>query len=173
MFSLGLTPRSGDKLFLRFALLFAFAVSLPLRSQDPPSSQAPAPSAAAPATAPTQPQSPSSEKPSPASASPAKPSSEVSMQDSGPTFKLRVNLVQVHVVIRDSHDKPVENLKKEDFQLFDQGKPQVITNFSVETPASRRERALAAARTQTATDANQSAAPDPNTASLPERYIAL
>ena len=35
---------------------------------------------------------------------------EVSMQDTGATFKLRVNLVQVHVIVRDSHDKPVESL---------------------------------------------------------------
>ena len=34
--------------------------------------------------------------------------------------------------------KVVENLKKEDFQLFDNRKPQTISTFSMETPASSR-----------------------------------
>ena len=71
------------------------------------------------------------------------------MQDTGTTFKLRVNLVQVHVIVRDAAGKPVENLRKEDFQLFDNGKLQAITIFGVETARSRKERAEAAAKTQT------------------------
>src|SRR5271167_4022448 len=174
-------PRSGYRFVCGFVFFLVLtAASLPLRSQNPPPpSQSPAPPASpvqpAPAaqseTAPpsqtpsaTQPSSPQSPQPAP----PAKPDSELSMQDTRTTFKIRVNLVQVHVVVRDSHDKPVENLKREDFQLFDQGKPQVITNFSVETAESRRERAVAAAKTQsTAEDA------DAKTASLPGRFIAL
>jgi VWFA-related protein len=53
------------------------------------------------------------------------------------TFKLRVNLILVRVVVRDSDGKPVQNLQKEDFQLTDAGKLQAISTFSVETPASR------------------------------------
>jgi VWFA-related protein len=49
---------------------------------------------------------------------------------------VRVNVVLVRVVVRDSNGKVIENLKKEDFQLADERKPQIISSFSVETPAS-------------------------------------
>ena len=75
-------------------------------------------------------------KPAPASA------------ETGTTIKLRVNLVQVRVVVRDSKGNPVPGLTREDFQVSDNGKPQIITNFSVETPESRLERSEAAAKTQ-------------------------
>lgn len=91
------------------------------------------------------------------------------MRDTGTTFKLRVNLVQVRVVIRDQHDNPVPDLRREDFQLFDQGKLQTITNFSVETPQSRRERAEAAAKTQADDEKSLSG----EKISLPERFVAL
>jgi VWFA-related protein len=51
-----------------------------------------------------------------------------------PTFQLHAerNLVTVRVVVRDSDDRPVGNLRKEDFRLFDEGKPQDILGFTVE-----------------------------------------
>ena len=94
---------------------------------------------------------------------------EVSMQDTGTTFKLRVNLVQVHVIVRDSAGKPIENLHKEDFQLFDNGKLQAITTFGVETAKSRKERAEAAAKTQT----SEGETPAGGSVSLPERFVAM
>ena len=50
-------------------------------------------------------------------------------------FQLKVtsNLVVVRVVVRDAQGKPVEDLKKEDFKLFDRGKQQTITQFDAET----------------------------------------
>jgi hypothetical protein len=47
---------------------------------------------------------------------------------------VRVNLVLVRVVVRDGSGKIVTNLKKEDFQLTDNRKPQVISSFNTETP---------------------------------------
>jgi VWFA-related protein len=57
---------------------------------------------------------------------------EMSSHDAPATFSAKVNLVMVPVVVRDAHGKAVGTLKKEDFQLFDKGKPQVIARFSVE-----------------------------------------
>jgi VWFA-related protein len=61
---------------------------------------------------------------------------EIVSHDSPAAFKVRVNFVLVRVVVRDANGKIVTNLKKEDFQLADNRKPQIISSFSVETPAS-------------------------------------
>jgi VWFA-related protein len=52
------------------------------------------------------------------------------------TLKVNVKLVQVSVVLRDAKGRAVGSLKKEDFQLFDNGKPQVISSFSAEKAAA-------------------------------------
>jgi VWFA-related protein len=62
--------------------------------------------------------------------------SELSSQDRPATFKVRVNEVLVRVVVRDQKGQVVANLRKEDFQLFDNRKPQTISSFSAETPES-------------------------------------
>jgi VWFA-related protein len=92
---------------------------------------------------------------------------EVSVQDTGSTFKLRVNLVQVHVIVRSNGGKPVDGLRKEDFQLYDNGKLQPISTFAVETVQSRKERTAAAEKTQQDEDAGSTSA------TLPERFVAL
>lgn len=55
---------------------------------------------------------------------------------SGETFKTGVTVIQVPVVVRDHDGHAVGNLGKDDFQLFDNGKRQEITSFSVEGPGS-------------------------------------
>jgi VWFA-related protein len=57
---------------------------------------------------------------------------EMSSHDAPATFSTKVNLVMVPVVVRDAKGKAIGTLKKEDFQLFDKGKPQVISKFSIE-----------------------------------------
>jgi VWFA-related protein len=57
---------------------------------------------------------------------------EMSSHDVPATFSTKVNLVMVPVVVRDAKGKAIGTLQKEDFQLFDKGKPQVITRFAVE-----------------------------------------
>jgi VWFA-related protein len=67
---------------------------------------------------------------------PKNPPAEMETKDTPVKFTSRVNLVPVSVVVRDANGHAVGNLTKEDFRLFDNGKPQVITRFSVEKPAA-------------------------------------
>lgn len=64
------------------------------------------------------------------------PTQEVSSRETPVTFTSRVNLVLVPVVVRDGQGHAVGTLHQEDFQLFDRGKPQLITRFSVEKPSA-------------------------------------
>jgi VWFA-related protein len=54
-------------------------------------------------------------------------------RDSATPFSVRVNLVPIRVVVRDAHTHAVPNLRQEDFQIFEDGKIQTISHFSVET----------------------------------------
>ena len=91
------------------------------------------------------------------------------MEDTVRTFKLRVNLVQVHVIVRGNAGKPVGGLRKEDFQLYDDGKLQSITTFAVEDTESRKERMELDAKTQVVEGEIGPA----STAAPPERFVAL
>jgi VWFA-related protein len=62
---------------------------------------------------------------------------EMTTKDAPIAFSTQVDLVLVPVVVRDAQGHAVGNLTKDDFLLFDRGKPQVITKFSIdkaETP---------------------------------------
>jgi len=56
-------------------------------------------------------------------------------RDFNPAFQLHVerNIVSVRAVVRDSKDRTVGHLRREDFRLFDDGKPQEIVGFAEET----------------------------------------
>jgi VWFA-related protein len=97
------------------------------------------------------------------------PKPELSSKDTGTTFKLRVNLVQVKVVVRDKNGELVRDLKKEDFQVYDQGKVQAITTFGVETPETRKKRMEEEAKTQKGFEE----AAGGEKAALPKRFVAL
>jgi len=56
---------------------------------------------------------------------------EITSQQTPVTFTSRVNLVSVPVVVRDSKGHAIGNLRPENFRLFDKGKAQVITEFTV------------------------------------------
>ncbi|MGA2598572.1 MAG: VWA domain-containing protein [Bryobacteraceae bacterium] len=53
-------------------------------------------------------------------------------QNAPATFKSNTNLVIVNVTVRDKSGKPIEDLKKEDFQLLEDGKPQAISVFELQ-----------------------------------------
>ena len=85
------------------------------------------------AAPPTQPlPAPSPQAPASAAASQPASQSEMSTHDAPAAFNTRVFLVQVPVVVRDKQGHAIGTLHKEDFQLFDKGKPQIITRFTVE-----------------------------------------
>ena len=48
-----------------------------------------------------------------------------------PTFRVSTRLVEVSVVVHDSHGEPVSDLKKEDFTITERGKPQPISFFAM------------------------------------------
>ncbi len=94
---------------------------------------------------------------------------EVSSQETPVTFSTRVNLVSVPVVVRDRDGRAVGNLQKEDFQLFDKGKLQVVTKFSMEKSESGASVAARAASSRETPDRPAAPAPLPT---LPDRYVA-
>jgi VWFA-related protein len=128
-------------------------------AQQPPAStdapQTPAPSPAAPGSS---------------AAKNSGSESEVSTHDTPATFKVRVNLVLVRVVIRDSQGRVVPNLKREDFQLFDNRKPQVISSFAVETPESH---VAAPAATASSEPVDPASVTEAKAKALPQRFVAI
>src|ERR1043166_3202163 len=61
----------------------------------------------------------------------------------GPTFKVRVDYVEVDVVVTDRQGNLVRDLKKEDFQVLEDGKGQTINTFTqVDIPVERADRPL-------------------------------
>jgi VWFA-related protein len=96
---------------------------------------------------------------------------EVSSRDTPATFKVRVNLVLVRVVVRDAQGKVVGTLRKEDFQLFDNSKAQVVSAFSVETPESHAAVPVTQASVGEPEASSEAAARV--AASLPQRFVAI
>jgi VWFA-related protein len=100
-------------------------------------------------------------------------STELAAHDEPTTFKVNVRLVLVRAVVRDSQGHAVGNLQKEDFQVFDKGKPQVISQFEVEQPGTLIAKARQTADENTGdvspgdTPSNAGHMPD-----VPERFIA-
>lgn len=92
---------------------------------------------------------------------------EIVVRDSPATFKVRVNIVLVRVVVRDREGKVIKNLRKEDFQLTDDGKPQTISSFSLEKPASR----LSAVKMDSAQPTSEGTGVIAQ--GLPQRFVAL
>jgi VWFA-related protein len=63
-------------------------------------------------------------------------SPELASRDEPTIFKVNVKLVVVRVVVRDEQGHAVGNLRQDDFQIFDKGKPQAITQFEIEQPGT-------------------------------------
>jgi VWFA-related protein len=143
----------------RAIILVVFACSLSV-SGDRLFAQTPPPTQETPAKTDT-----TAKPPAPAQ------NEEVSTHDTPTTFRVRVNLVLVRVVVRDSKGKIVSNLKKEDFQLYDNRKLQAISSFSVETPETR----TASAVTSPAAEGSSSSADAAGGKAvvLPQRFVSM
>jgi VWFA-related protein len=88
------------------------------------------------------------------------------------TFRTKVNLVLVPVVVRDKQGRAVGDLHKEDFQIFDRGKPQVISSFAIETPNRQAEPVKPEADAARSADADGEAPTPVNPADMPNRFVA-
>lgn len=82
-----------------------------------------------------------------------------------PSLRVESNLVVVRAVVRDAQGHPIKGLKKEDFRLFDRGKPQTIAQFEEVSPAEAPAGPAAAA-------IPGQPAPPP-AAAPPERFLAF
>ncbi|WP_348264757.1 VWA domain-containing protein [Telmatobacter sp. DSM 110680] len=109
-------------------------------------------------------------QPQPSSTTLVSPPSKVETQYSAPSIEINVNRILVPVVVRDKEGRTVSDLKEEDFQVFDEGKPRSISAFTVE------ERAPAKSESRIA-EPNQQAPTQGNAASqssvLPERVTVF
>lgn len=130
--------------------------------------QAPAPPPTPPQEAPVKTDSATQPSQTPSGGDTA----EVSSHDGPATFKVRVNLVLVRVVVRDAQGKVVPNLKKENFQLFDNRKPQAISSFSVETPEAHTASAVASPGTSEGSSSSTDVIAGKATV-LPQRFVSM
>jgi VWFA-related protein len=90
---------------------------------------------------------------------------EVITRDEPASFKIRANLVEVPVVVRDSKGRAVGSLTREDFQILDQGKPQVVASFSLQKRDGREIKVEDTPQTVRLPG-------EPAPAAAPERFIA-
>jgi len=63
---------------------------------------------------------------------------------SRPTLRTEVRVVEIPIVVRDARHQAVPGLTREDFKIFDEGKRQEITSFSVENFSPRVDGAAGA-----------------------------
>jgi VWFA-related protein len=156
-------PSSSIQKFALLCMVFVLGAAASF-AQSPPPSQ-PAPQAAPP-----QPASTAPEPAPPPAPDEQRPKDEVTTSDTPATFKVRVNLVQVRVVVRDGNGKIIPDLHREDFQVFDNRKPQLLSTFNVDTPESRAAALVPVGSTPgDSADVEKSAA----AVKLPERFVAM
>ena len=63
---------------------------------------------------------------------------------------IKVNVVNLEVFVTDKKGKPITGLKKEDFEVYEDGKPVAITNFYAESQVAESQAGTPAVEAQTA-----------------------
>jgi VWFA-related protein len=81
---------------------------------------------------------------------------------------VRVNLVPIRVVVRDAHGQAVPDLNQDDFRVFEDGKVQLISHFSVEKP-----QAAPTASPETSSSHPVGSEKEPAALVRPARFVAL
>jgi VWFA-related protein len=99
-------------------------------------------------------------------------SAELASHDEPATFKVNVKLVVVRAVVRDSQGRAIGNLRQDDFQVFDRGKPQVITQFEVEQPGALAAKARESMENSGEIPAADTSSNTGNVPAVPERFVA-
>ncbi len=92
-------------------------------------------------------------------------------QPYGPPATLHVqrNVVQADVIVRNAKGQAVGGLAQQDFKVYDKGKEQAISQYTIESAAPR----IVGASAATSTAAPTSAPPSQTTAGNQQRFIAL
>jgi VWFA-related protein len=91
------------------------------------------------------------------------------IQQPPPVVRSFVSEVLVPVVVRDAHGHAVGNLTKDDFQVFDNGKPQTITGFTIVKRATEPSAANSSAPSPDAADSPAVSQP----LSPPQRFVVF
>jgi VWFA-related protein len=69
------------------------------------------------------------QQPQPPAQSPSQPSPQAGQPEQQPTFRAGINYVAVDVIVTDRKDAPVTDLRREDFEVLEDGKAQPIEQF--------------------------------------------
>ena len=88
-----------------------------------------------------------------------------------PKIQVTVNSVLVPVVVHDSQGHAVGDLNKDDFQIFDNGKRQVLSGFTIEWRANLNRATNNSASAPASAEVSPAAPPPPQTA--PQRFVVL
>ncbi len=86
-------------------------------------------------------------------------------------FESRVNLVPIRVVVHDANGHAVTNLNREDFQVFQDKKLQLVSHFSVVTPTSAEQQVVRGEPGDP--DAAKPVDSAAKALALPSRFVAL
>lgn len=80
---------------------------------------------------------PQSQTPPPPSKTQTQADNNSAPQTSRPAIRVLRQMVQVDIIAKDRNGKPIEDLKQGDFSLYDNGRRQEISFFSLETDKTR------------------------------------
>lgn len=97
---------------------------------------------------------------------------EVSTKEAPVAFKSGINLVLAPVVVRNARGHATGTLGRDDFQLFDNGKPQMISRFTIEKITGAGAIGPSATHDSSTASADAPTPPVPGSGGIPDRFVA-